>query len=312
MRIWVALPVVLRPAAVAVGMALGVAFAVGGLACGSSSDGGGSAVEQACGAVFEQLTPCAAGLPASEVARIRPLYVQSCAAEVGLPGSGVTASALSACAKALATPLGCFGQPAACEYIGTLANGAACNEGFQCTSGVCTVALITNADGSETPASCGTCQTPDACGATLTGCTPGTTCSATTSSCQPIVYGAAGDTCDQQVLRCGSGLTCLPESGVCAAPAADGAPCTSFADCQGGVCTLARVCATPTYGKPGDPCDAENICLVGFCPFGDTVTCPTVIANGQPCVASDETKTCDTLSTCTDGVCVPGDSVVCK
>jgi hypothetical protein len=243
--------------------------------------------------------------------------VKACTNDASLPGSGLTAANLSACLHALeGAPPACASEPPECTVAGTLQGGAACNGDVQCASGVCNVSITA---GAPVPF-CGACLPVPVCGAGKTPCAVGTFCNGTadTASCQPIVYGKAGDACDNAFAECATGLTCDftgASGGTCVVPAPMGGACTSGNECLVGACAQG-VCVTPTYGKAGDPCNGnDQRCLVGSCAIsgsGISGTCPTVIADGQPCTLGDPTTTCDTESECANGVCAGLDSMICK
>ena len=320
------------------------------LGCGSS---GGSGSGSGCDAYFQAvvLSGCNGGPvpPQSEISRIQSLFETVCANEEALPGSGVTDSALSACASAVQAA-GCGADAdelTACQFTGTLAAGAACSDEDECESGSCSMSIVM--PGTE-PA-CGKCTKAAAigqpCGMTGVSCVPGSACDASGlmgGTCKAITYGVAGDACDTTPSQqCGPGLFCrvtlvngteagkctalggmgvscesssqcqsplgCPE-GKCAPRSAAGGPCLSDSDCAGLACDGAtNKCASVTWVSAGGACGPLELCLVGECPTQGK--CPTVLKDGQACVETSMTAVCDTLSTCVNGKCELAGSTVC-
>lgn len=314
----------------------------GAVACGTSHASGAS---NACDDYFAavQANPCGTGptLPATEVSRLRTRFEQVCADSKNLPGSGMTDDRLEACAQALQAS-GCTESgtiPEACDVVGSLAARSSCNENFQCQSGLCFSAAPVGEAGA-TPGACGTCEPLASLGQPCTdNCVAGTVCNTATSNptCQTVILGAAGATCNGLAEGCGPGLYCASPSFTCTPlPAAD-QPCTANAQCAFPATCVGVTCASPggagaacdtdtdcvaglgcseqtstcgavTWASGGQPCGDLTRCLVGECPGG---SCPTVIGDGQACNAEDPTQTCDTYARCTSGVCVLSDSETC-
>jgi hypothetical protein len=324
------------------------------LGCSSSSGSGAAGgVSAACDQSFDAYVAtasCDVALSTSEVARLRPIFDAACAAQFSLPGSGLTAASLAACAQAVqASP--CLGTNfPACSNTpaGTLAVDAPCASDTQCASAFCALQTVTTGNGGETTSTCGTCAatTPpgQSCAGSTPRCAPGTECSSDVNpTCVPIPWGAVGDTCNGATAFCNSDFTC-DGTGTCALPAAAGAACQVSQDCAsplvcagsmcgngdpvGATCTLdgtgcahglecdptTYTCAAVTFANPGDPCGDTTLCAVGQCNVGATggsPTCPTLVADGQPC-PSDATSTCDTFSECFGGVCSQPSGAACK
>lgn len=315
------------------------------LAVACSGPSGGNTVASACENVFDTLEespPCAVGpqLPASQVSSEKARYLQVCEGAFALPGVSVTASQLNACTSSVQAALCNQNQDVltACSFAGSLPGGSACNSGYQCTSGTCTLAGAN--------ANCGTCATTVAEGGScLAGgtiaCALGTQCD--NGTCTKIAFGGVGASCDGVALLCGADLYCDFTTQQCVAPPSAGAPCpngycatslvcagpTSARTCQaplptGGDCqddtqcaaglgcdTSSQKCAAVTWASGGEPCGNLVRCLVESCPIGGT-TCPTIIPDGQPCSVASTTSVCDIDSSCVNGTCVLGYSVVCK
>lgn len=143
-----------------------------------------------------------------------------CLSRVGLPGTGVTPEALSACAAAMSVP-GCemfTTVPAECQLAGARQIGEPCADGAQCQSRVC---AATAGDG------CGVCAQPD--GSEDQACLGG--CDAGPSSCS------------FEGTVCGYAEVC--NGGLCYPGPEEGQECGAFpfyctypAACLDGACTL--------------------------------------------------------------------------
>ncbi|MEO7109826.1 MAG: hypothetical protein ABI183_05270 [Polyangiaceae bacterium] len=165
---------------------------------------------------------------------------------------------------------------------GTLATGAPCASGLQCSSGGCS-AGAQDADGGST--NCGTCQDPVADGKDCSAgpCVTGDTCSLSIDS-----SGSLAETCTKQ-----------------AAPAAVGGSCGGDSDCLApNHCNFATpdaatgTCAAP--GAAGASCSANQNCSTPLvCTGGDTEACTTAVAAGCTCAVSSDCAVgtaCDTTS----------------
>jgi hypothetical protein len=310
------------------------AGAIAVTACGGSTagpSGGGSS--SSCDRYYTALTACENPQPpASEVSRVRALFDKLCADVLALPGSSITTSSLDACISEMQSA-GCnAASQAACNFgPGALADGSKCVSNEQCMSDTCSAGQSTG-DGGVMP--CGTCVAGTPCGNAV--CAVNTICSQNNGvgSCQPIVFGDSGATCNGVESQCKPGLVCNQVSRICAAPGPAGSPCRASSDCAGSLACpvppggtstcqaqggsgaacqsdsdcgmglgcnfVAHTCATVTWATGGQPCGPTTRCLVGNCNTtnGANGTCPTVIADGQPCSTTDFTQTCDTFSDC--------------
>jgi hypothetical protein len=309
-------------------------------------DGGGTVLAQvACDDFMSMGFTNCGGMTTAGMSSVQSGFGQACQNTVALPGSGVTPAALEACAAALNT-LPCLAAPdmvgallygsasflAACNFVGTLPEGAPCNEDFQCASALCSGAHQTLGTEGPLPPTCGTCAPTAAIGEPCSGggCGPGAICSGA-SVCVAVTYGALGAKCDGGGSLCGPGLFCDTQAGQCVSipanvgnpcnssvgcapplvcrgspatcqqPAVDGS-CSADQDCSAGfVCetnTSPSQCQAITLLMPGEPCGAvATQCAVGSCPFASSgaPTCPTVVPDGQPCGGN---ATCDTYSAC--------------
>jgi hypothetical protein len=319
--------------------AIAVAIALFVPGCGGATQADGpatSAAETACGDFFDENfgARCSgAMLPASELARVRTRYLAVCESTLNLPGTGVAASDLEACAHALKATGGCGGEsnePAECALpnTGSLSIGASCLDGAQCASGFCSI----------TSTGCGTCMA---------------------SQVPPAHYGLEGDACGraQPIVAldaggppqelCAAGLTCNSITLDCAAPAPAGVACYNTSDCEptlicrGGTCAApgsagqaceyeddcgrnlsciptaqGLQCGSVEWASAGEPCDQTTPCLVGACDVDNlsgggsnpAPVCPTVLADGAACTPED---LCDAFATCINGRCTLEDSEIC-
>jgi hypothetical protein len=264
-----------------------------------------------------------ARLPASEMARVEARFVQVCLNGMALPGSGMTADSVEACAAALDASA-CElpdGEPVACNFSGTLPGGAPCNEGFQCQSGGCLGTAFLSPEGQIGPTTCGACAPFVEDGAVCAhamfsgGCAsdeicligPGMeTAAQPTYTCVRVTHGDTGATCDGLAASCKPGLYCAAQTGKCAALGDAGAACGEGASPPGnpGGCAAPLACvglqgmATCSLGGAGAFCLRDVDCAAGLgCipgPCSPTIarigcgasgTCGPVTwaAPGQPC-----------------------------
>jgi hypothetical protein len=324
--------------------------------CGSGSSGGGTGGtggtnaggEASCAAAYDEaIAQCATpGLPAGVPAHQRERFIAACAVQLALPGSGVTAAALQACADAIAAEGAAFckGQvagPAACDFTrGSLPAGAVCQEGTQCQSAEC---IFSNDAAIQT--GCGECSPTlalgDSCTSAPGACAAGTVCStAAPNTCQPLTTGDVGAAC-REAAQCKSGLVCDFVANQCATPGAVGAPCNYAGTCATGlICSsMTRTCQTPapsgaacgttsdcapqlgcgqttqtcgaiSWAQAGEACGDRVHCVLGGCPSAPNATCPAVIPDGQPCGVVANT-TCDDQATCSGGVCTIEGAATC-
>ena len=178
-------------------------------------------------------------LPADELARIEARFELVCAHEIALPGSGVGAATLEACAAALdLSPRNSSdGPPAPCDFRGALPSGAACTDGLQCASGACNDNVLFSPEGPTGPRTCGTCAVAVATGqvcahadfsascSTAAIClTSDTTAALPTYTCTAIGQGDVDAPCDDLAEQCKPGLFCSAQTGQCARLGAAGAP----------------------------------------------------------------------------------------
>ena len=276
-------------------------------------------------------------LPASEEARQQARFVKVCLNDIALPGSGMTVAAIEACVSALDVSA-CElpdGPPVACNFTGSLAGGAACNEGLQCQSGQCQGTVAFSPEGPIGPYTCGTCapfvQNGQVCaqGNFSGGCGSQGSClleagtgSSTypTYTCVPISEGDAGANCDELSNLCQPGLYCAAQTGQCQELGDAGALCGEGATPPGdpGGCMAPLSCigdpgmATCGLGASGafclddDDCAAGLGCVPGSCGGEGVVVRIGCSASGtcQPVTWASPGQGCDGYTTrCLVGSC---------
>ncbi|MCB9730507.1 MAG: hypothetical protein H6744_20890 [Deltaproteobacteria bacterium] len=171
--------------------------------------------------------------------------------------------------------------------------GEACAADRDCAAGVC-VGVETGAGTCAVPCAAGECAAGQTCarlGEHLL-CVPA--CDGASSCPGALVCNAAAEAClpdCRQGWPCGA-LACLPESGLCGLPGAEGAPvgapCADGNDCASAVCAAATDDGAPT-GWTGGMCVAP--CIEGACP------------SAQSCAVLGQTPLC--VPSCAGG-CRPG------
>jgi len=271
----------------------------------ASTDGGGGAM-QACAAYAKatctqanSCSPFTTTLNFGDEATCEQREALGCAGLFGIHGSTLTAAALDACAQAI-TGETCDQyldnhQPSACNFLGTLAAGAACGTGSQCESGYCQLTKGT---------SCGTC-------ATRTGkCTADGDCPS-----DQFCYGGSCTTPVSPPTMCNNNApnicvrtkVCLGEQmadsglGACGDPGMVGAACQDDGDCAGGigiVCSLAaQMCVQAQKATTGQSCglvggvvvvcagggECSNLMKVNDAGPPVEGTCHPPAADGAPC-----------------------------
>jgi hypothetical protein len=313
---------------------------------GGASSGSGGSTSQECGDYFGAIVGggCDGVVPpAAELARERLRFTILCDEELALPGSGLMASALEACAVAVQSAGACRASDQAtnaCKLSvpGSRAAGAACFGNQQCQSGQCSRTI----DAGVEPG-CGTCAAALAVGQTCAAgpsCTAGAACDTTKTppTCVAISIGDVGASCASPAVICKTGLYCSLDgpAPVCAAAKGAGAACNGNVECAnplvcdgmpttcqnpqpagaacvGEDCAAGLTCATQsthtcstfTWAAAGQPCSDTALCLVGGCSFqGSTGTCRMVIPDGQPCTWDSTTAICDKFAQCMNGTCV--------
>lgn len=253
--------------------------------CSSSDDEGG-----VCGQLVDSLIAyynrCGHAESAAIFTTARDRYVQVCANALSAPGATNFGGTLQQCASSYGT-IGC-NEDADCGKgtTGTLADGAACGEDYQCSSGDC--------DAKDH--GCGHCSPRVAIGQPCTDdkkCVTGATCVFTNSdagTCMAKQELAVGAPCGSSNADCAKGLHCKSGTGtstsaVCTADGAAGAACQYSSDCQSELRCRNSVCATGA--AEGQDCGNvfNDACASGLSCDPSTKTCVkiTFAGTGQPC-----------------------------
>jgi hypothetical protein len=303
-------------------LALVAAFGCGGRASSTTAatsgmDGGGAISAQvACDDFMTMGFTNCVGTPTAEMASLQAGFGQACQNTVALPGSGVTPAALEACAAAL-NALPCQAAPdmvgvivsgygtasflEACNFRGSLAAGAPCNENFQCASALCSGAHQTLGTEGPLPSTCGMCAPTAAIGESCSssGCGPGALCSKAIPGLEPsfappdpvcvaVTYGALGASCDANVSLCAPGLSCT--AGHCVRfPGNVGDSCSNSISCAGTlVCQgTPQTCQQPVPARGS--CSTDQDCAYGLVCEQMTAPGACVAINwvmpGEPCGA---------------------------
>jgi hypothetical protein len=276
--------------------------------CSSSTQDGrsgefGDAGLAACDHYFAALYSRCGGptLPATETARLLPRFEQLCQNEAALPGSGVTAGSLEACAAALDISPCEFpaGPPAACNFHGSLSGGSPCADALQCEGGRCSGQQSFTSEGPQGPITCGACVPLAAVGqvCNAAGCSTDTICvTADTSAahpvytCDAISLGTVGTACDDLAAQCQTGLYCAAGTATCQALAVAGEPCGEGAPSYPGGCVAPLACGssrTCSSSGSGGPCFYDLDCApgLGCIPSGTSGICVAVswVGPGKPC-----------------------------
>ncbi len=241
----------------------------------------------------------------------------SCLATFSLNGTGFTADTVTACINA-ETAANCDQvisnvQPAQCDIRGTLANGAACGDNAQCTTGFCNISS----------GSCGVCAARVTAGGSCTNgsaCASGLVCGGGTCK----TAGSAGDVCDSSN-PCGGGLYCnavnVMSSGTCAALVTTaGGACPTASACSffdGLDCNANMVCSTIPFAQAGAACGIVTGTTYTFCPGGTYCKITTGMASGTCANDAADGATCDASTsclpnaTCTNSLCTLPDPGAC-
>ncbi|AKU98751.1 hypothetical protein AKJ09_05415 [Labilithrix luteola] len=336
-------------------------------ACGSSGGESGDApgtdtgsanettADAACQHLFRVSEErCAKEISAETVAATRTRYVTNCVAELALTGTSRSTANVESCARALEKlPCGTVAEfvPECTTKAGTVADGAACNAGAQCKSGIC------DYGDPDAKSTCGVCATPLAEGASCSPkssvCTPGTVCvgsldAVTLTTCKRVSYAEPKAPCGANVL-CQPGYLCFKSSaddptptcnprfapGVycgddddvcdeasfcekmtnkCASRPKEGEACDVQHPCPKGLgCSKTTgQCAPFTFAAPGESCGGNVGCVQGVCGQGTgTQTCPPIVEDGSGCLEGAH-MTCRAPATCTSGKCVMPTTGVCR
>lgn len=321
----------------------------------NSNPNGAATADSACEHLFRVAEErCAEETSPSEVVATRSRYVANCVAELSLTGTSRTAAHVESCATALAKlPCGTIVEfvPECTTKPGSLENGAACNAGAQCRTGICDYGAL---DAAKT---CGVCTAPLDEGASCTPktslCPAGTVCvgsleAVTITTCKRVSYAEPNAPCGPDVF-CQPGYLCVKTSTDAHAPTCNprfgpGVYCgdkdevceeTSFCEqttnkcalrptqgeaCDGqhpcsngfGCSKTTATCAPLTFVAPGESCGGNVACQQGVCGQGTgTQTCPPVVEDGNSCL-EEAHMTCRAPATCTNGKCVMPTTGACR
>jgi hypothetical protein len=248
------------------------------IVCAQPPASGDDDARAACDHYFaaQYMTPCAIPTrPDAEIERMKVRFSAACLSQIAAPGSGMTPSAIEACASALEA---CQLQepPLACDFHGSLPGGAPCNENMQCQSGMCLGTDTPAGPGgpADLPLRCGTCAEPrdegQSCGDDGY-CRAGFECMTTMTSapnpsytCTRVSEGDAGASCDELTALCKPGLYCA-DSRCAPLQQNQGDACGSFqreTGCQPPLSCGADLTCAPPAGE-GESC-ADSLCAAGL------------------------------------------------
>jgi hypothetical protein len=305
------------------------------LACSSTtSSGGGTTLASApadlsdavCTKV-DSCTPGAISMLYGNLAACKERTALSLRKDLNAPGVGVTGSQLGDCVAAYKS-LTCddlsgeSAQPKACDFRGTIANGAACGTDLQCASGSCYKGEALG---------CGTCKARAALGGdcSAASCENALFCSA--GKC--TAYAKRGAACSNAAdggARCEGRSTCV--AGKCAAPLAENADCdlksgsggcdsVAFLQCvpTGAPDTTAGKCTKLTLAATGEPCGliSDKYVACGgatYCKGGSGATPGKCAARPKESEDCTDSRTCLPPASCnsTTKKCEIVDPATCK
>ena len=207
-----------------------------------------------------------------------------------------------------------------CDFRGTLADGAACANDSQCTSGGCYV---------DAKTSCGKCGARAAEGADCTSskCARGLSCSVA-KKCAKFV--AEGGTCDANT-PCEVSLACI--AGKCGKGLAAGAPCKNAMNETPCSSSAGLYCKPPSAAVADGTCTTFTVATTNqlcgitlqpavdfaFCEGSQCVgamgttkgKCQAFLADGVACDAA-KPPDCQFPAKCRNGKCAVLDPTVCK
>jgi len=223
-------------------------------------------------------------------------------------GTDETAAELKACAEKVVNATCSCTPDEVCgpgQYVGTLADGAACGFGGQCLGGFC------KHSGSE----CGTCQTlvpaGGACDLESSPCVFHHYCDTSSGVCAP--HKEPGSACAQSE-ECNNDDRHLCVDGICSPALGAGASCagsnSQACDWWQGLSCRSGTCQTTPFSAPGGPCAADSTIAhcdsTGWCSYG-TGICVARKGLNEACmqIADGENPQWDCLSflSCIGGTC---------
>ena len=303
-------------------------------ACSSSSTSAPVSADQACSdyaaAICNRASTCSTVLVQvnwGDVASCAASFKTLCLNALAAPSTSITPNRTETCSKAItsATCDDVFDRnpPPDCRpTAGTIANGVACGDDSQCASTYCNRGAN---------ASCGTCSPVRA--KVGEACTGDDSCDfqlkCASNVC--VALGASGAACDVK-RPCASSLVCsIPMgamAGTCAAPAADGQPCTSgigLGTCDiktGDYCNpKTKVCEKLAVSTGTGACGYDmatgkvTVCASnGTCAalgVGMTGNCQAAAAAGATCNPTMG-PACVVGATCVNNVCKLSDPASCR
>jgi hypothetical protein len=230
-------------------------------------------------------------------------------------GTTITQDQASACATAMRqAPCDVLTSSLpACQFVGTLEDGAPCGSGYQCKTGSC---FRTTDSGAL--ALCGVCsaRVPAGSDCTNANCQGGLLCAG--GKCKPLAdSGAAcGDAqpCKPNLqcangkcqLPLGAGAACTPEAG----GAADGCDETQLLFCVAGACAPVRYAAVGAACGV-DPAAKQRVsCTGGSCSSASAGTCVADLKEGDPCGSAE--AACEVPLSCIGGQCGRASIAACQ
>jgi hypothetical protein len=312
----------------------GSAGSGGGNPDGGNADGSGTTAEQACSETasalcskFATCAPFAVTILFGDMATCIDIAKTGCLGSLQATKTAATPDIFMKCSQDL--------KMAACENVlahqsppschpsgGTVGNGMACGDDWQCMSGHCSI---------PDNSTCGVCANLGAAGGACPNktddeCEFGLVC-ADNMLC--VAPGAAGGSCDGNY-PCANPLVCMGATataqGTCAMGGGLGAPCTSDQGCrlvQGLWCTRAanRTCANAGAVDPGMACGFLGTTEFSLCKGGGPGggcnvatgmvmgTCPRLAMPGDAC---SDTVHCKAGAKCVNGQCAVRDPSACR
>jgi hypothetical protein len=308
----------------------GVGAADGGPADGDAGVSADQACSETANALCSKYATCAPIVLTvlfGDMATCTSVAKAGCLGSLEADKTAATPEGFQKCSQDLET-VGCADilshkPPASCQpQGGTVGNGMACGDDWQCASGRCNI---------PDNATCGVCASRAAGGAacpntTDDDCEFGLVC----NNMVCVVPGVAGASCDANhpcaaPLVC-NGATIAGGLGTCAAGGALGAPCSNDQSCsliEGLWCTreMNRACAKVGAAETGMPCgllsvSEYSLCKGGGAEGGCTVgtgmvmgTCPRLAMPGEPCSA---TTPCKAGGKCLNGLCTVREPSACR
>jgi hypothetical protein len=305
----------------------------GGTDGGPSDGAGGPSAEQACSETANTLcskyATCAPTLIVllGDMAACTSIAKTACLGSLEADKTAATPAGFLKCSQDLemagCTDILSHKSPPSCQpHGGTVGNGMACGDDWQCASGRCNI---------PDNATCGVCGSRAAGGAacpndTDDDCEFGLVC----ANMVCVVPGVAGASCDANHPCAGplvcNGATVTGGLGTCAAGGALGASCSNDQSCsliEGLWCTREanRTCAKVGAAEPGMPCGFLSVSEYALCKGGGAEgacnvgagmvkgTCPPLAIPGDPC---SPTTPCKAGGICVNNLCTVREPAACR